>query len=511
VAAWFAPAAFGADSVYWADGGSSSIRVGNLDGSGSASDLFTGETHPEGVVIDPAAGKIYWADSTNAGAIRVANLDGTGSPSNLFAGEGYPGGVAIDPAKGKIYWTDNGSTVRVGNLDGSGSAATLFSGETSPYGVAIDPAAGKIYWGQYASPGAIRVGNLDGSGSAASLFPLQGCPLAVALDPATGKMYWGLRCSGAVRVGNLDGSGSYSTLFGSESGAAGVAIDPTAGKIYWTDDTSSGAIRVGNLDGSGSASDLFPGEVYPNFLALLRAPVGTGVPAITGGSSAGSTLSCTQGSWASDLLGAFLYRAPQTYAYQWTYNGVDIVGATSSTYVAPSGGSYACRVTASNQAGSTAQVGAAFTVTGAGTPPPTMTTATLKLSNMGQSHRRWREGSGLPHIASARPPVGTTFAFALNESARVQFVFKQWLPGRRVNGRCVAPTAKNGNKPKCSRLVTRGTLSFSVGAGSHKLRFQGRLAKHMTLPPGRYTLAITATNATGQRGTAELTFTIVAG
>jgi hypothetical protein len=90
-------------------------------------------------------------------------------------------------------------------------------------------------------------------------------------------------------------------------------------------------------------------------------------------------------------------------------------------------------------------------------------------------------------------------------------VFKQWLPGRRVGGRCVALTAKNRSRPKCTRLVTRGSLSFSVSAGAHRLRFQGRLSKHKRLPVGRYTVAITATNSAGQRATAKLTFTIVNG
>jgi hypothetical protein len=57
--------------------------------------------------------------------------------------------------------------------------------------------------------------------------------------------------------------------------------------------------------------------------------------------------------------------------------------------------------------------------------------------------------------------------------------------------------------------MTRGALSFSVGAGAHKLRFQGRISKHKRLLLGRYTLIITATNAAGQHATARLTFTIV--
>jgi hypothetical protein len=110
------------------------------------------------------------------------------------------------------------------------------------------------------------------------------------------------------------------------------------------------------------------------------------------------------------------------------------------------------------------------------------------LSHVSQSHRRWREGSALPHVASARPPVGTKFRFTVNQSVKVRFAFTQRRHGHRV---------------------TRGTLRFSVGPGGHKMRFAGRLSKHKKLKPGRYTLVITATNAAGQAATAKLKFRII--
>ena len=187
-AAWLASAASASDAIYWTSyTNSGGVRVGDLGGSG-ARDLFTGESSPEGVAIDAAAGTIYWADTTS-GAIRVANLDGTGA-RDLYTGESQPSGVAIDPTAGLIYWADavSGSgAIRVGNLDGSG-ARTLFAGESYPVGVTIDPAAGKIYWGSY-DTFKIRVGNLDGTG-ARDLFTGENYPTQLAIDPAAGKLYW---------------------------------------------------------------------------------------------------------------------------------------------------------------------------------------------------------------------------------------------------------------------------------------------------------------------------------
>ena len=95
-----------------------------------------------------------------------------------------------------------------------------------------------------------------------------------------------------------------------------------------------------------------------------------------------------------------------------------------------------------------------------------------------QSHRRWRLGSKPARVAAAaKPPVGTTFRFTLNEAATVRFTFAQLLSGRKVNGKCVAQTVANRSHKACTRTVLRGSVSFSAGAGPHQLFFQGRLTR----------------------------------
>jgi DNA-binding beta-propeller fold protein YncE len=319
------------------------------------------------VAIDPAAGKIYWANFYSNG-IRVANLDGTGSASTLFdGGETRLCGVAIDPAAGKIYWANfNSNGIRVANLDGSGSASTLFGelGGSGPSGVSIDSAAGKIYWTNQ-NTDEVRVANLDGSGGVSTLFGPADAgdnPIGVAIDPAGGKIYWAALVSGQVRMGNLDGTGA-ATLFGGENGPGAVAIDPGAGKIYWAN-FRSGSIRVGNLDRSGTPATLFDFENTPLFPALLRAPeAGSQSPAISGGANLGDALSCSTGSWKPDLLGAFLFRAPRSFAYQWQLDGNDTPGATASSFTFTEAGDYTCRVTAFNHAGSASKTSDVFKVT----------------------------------------------------------------------------------------------------------------------------------------------------
>ena len=366
MAGWLASAAVASDAIYWTSYTSpGAVLLGDLGGSG-ARNLVTGESSPDGVAIDSAAGKMYWANTTS-GAIRVANLDGTGA-RDLYTGETQPSGVAIDPTAGLIYWADAVSrtgTIRVGNLNGSG-ARTLFAGESYPVGVTIDPAAGKIYWGSY-DTFMIRAGNLNGTG-ATTLFTGENYPTQLAVDPAAGKLYWTNEFNGNVRVGNINGTGATS-LYTGEGDVGGVAIDPAAGKIFWTN-WNLGTVRVGSLNGATPAQSLYTGQTNPWMVALLRAPLGTGAPQVSGGGAVGQTLTCNPASWAPDLLSAFLYRAPQSLAYQWTVNGTPIAGATTSSVIASTAGQYRCEVIATNAAGSTTQTSAPTTVSAGKVPPP---------------------------------------------------------------------------------------------------------------------------------------------
>jgi CSLREA domain-containing protein len=133
------------------------------------------------------------------------------------------------------------------------------------------------------------------------------------------------------------------------------------------------------------------------------------------------------------------------------------------------------------------------------------------VGNAIESHRRWREGSRLATFSRTRPlPVGTTFSFMLNEQARVSFTFRQSLPGRRVNGKCLAQNERNSRKHACKHAVTAGGLSFTGHPGVNKVAFQGRLSTSSKLKPGYYTLTITAVGASRQGSRPQtLSFTIV--
>jgi hypothetical protein len=134
------------------------------------------------------------------------------------------------------------------------------------------------------------------------------------------------------------------------------------------------------------------------------------------------------------------------------------------------------------------------------------------ITGVGQSAKRWREGNKLAQTSrkSKRPPIGTTFRFALNEPAQMRLSFTRRSAGRRVGGKCVAPTKRNRGKRRCGRALHAGALTFQGHQGAGRLRFQGRLSRTRRLKPGRYRLVITATNSDGLHSAAKrLSFTIV--
>lgn len=88
-----------------------------------------------------------------------------------------------------------------------------------------------------------------------------------------------------------------------------------------------------------------------------EAPENVAAPVVSGSTDTGSQLSCSPGTWTGT--------APITYAYQWRANGVNISGATASTYTTTqtAGTVITCEVTATNSVGSDNEVSNGITLT----------------------------------------------------------------------------------------------------------------------------------------------------
>lgn len=396
-----ASAAHAADRIYWANLFGNTISYANLDGSGGGDLPIDPATldGPMGLAIDSAARKIYWSNyGFNVGGsgttISVANLNGSKAhvlpiTGGLVMG---PHGVAIDSAAGKIYWAnhDNGtgnSWIGYANLAGS-NGGILNPGSADmegPRGLAIDPAAGKIYWANWLG-NTISFANLNGSGGGnlnAGGATINN-PEGVALDGAGGRLYYG-NFSSADRIAyiNLDGSGSadLDTSPVTPHRPHGVAIDPAAGRIYWPN-FDANTISFANLGGGGGGDLPTSGAtpIGPDLPVLLEAPVGARPPAISRAPGRGSTFKCTHDTWAPDLFASLLYRAPQSFSYQWSENGHVVAGATSRSIPARSVGNYRCQVTAKNTAGAHSQTSARYALFRVGKPKLNKNQGTARLA-----------------------------------------------------------------------------------------------------------------------------------
>ena len=148
-------------------------------------------------------------------------------------------------------------------------------------------------------------------------------------------------------------------------------------------------------------------------------------------------------------------------------------------------------------------------------PPSTATTAGASsttsgtddsvapaITRLGLSPTAFRAAPSGPALAAL---AGARLSLALSEAATVTFRVVQPTPGRQVAGQCRRPTARNADRPRCSRWTPlRGRTVRSLPAGRTALRYRGRLAGR-TLRPGRYRLLArardSADNLSRQRST----------
>jgi DNA-binding beta-propeller fold protein YncE len=148
------------------DGGTTTgeVRRANLDGSNPETILsvVSGD-----IDVDPFAEKLYFVTALG---IQRSDLDGSNVETVVGPGDVTPlspSGIAVDPAKGKLYWADSGDAapriLRV-NVDGS-NVETLVtdsdvSGPFRPLRIALDLGTGQMYW---TDDHAIRRANTDGT------------------------------------------------------------------------------------------------------------------------------------------------------------------------------------------------------------------------------------------------------------------------------------------------------------------------------------------------------------
>src|SRR6516162_9653831 len=150
--------------LFFLDLSAGRVFSSNPDGSDLKVIVSEGRKLPDGIVVDVAAGHIYWTNmgnpSANDGAIDRADLDGRNITNIVPPGGTFtPKQLQVDRKNRKLYWSDReGMRVMRSNLDGSNieTLVDTSNGDARPgtdqkkwcVGIAVDPDRGKFYWTQ---------------------------------------------------------------------------------------------------------------------------------------------------------------------------------------------------------------------------------------------------------------------------------------------------------------------------------------------------------------------------
>ena len=258
-------------------------RVLSMDPNGSNRKIIaTGCVHPDGVIVDAAAGHVYWTNmgvpSLNDGSIERADLDGSNRKIIVAPGGTFtPKQLHLDRANGKLYWSDReGMRVMRSNLDGSQIETLVQTGEGEAdrrdqarwcVGIAVDPARKQIYWtqkgGDNAEVGRILRAGIDIPADETAInrsdievfFNDLPEPIDLEIDFERRVLYWTDRgnppSGNTVNRASIDakpGQNAPQIVVSDLMEGIGIALDVPGNRMFVTD--LAGSLYVAKLDGT---------------------------------------------------------------------------------------------------------------------------------------------------------------------------------------------------------------------------------------------------------------------
>jgi DNA-binding beta-propeller fold protein YncE len=277
--------------LFFLSASSGQVFSANPDGSDLKVIVSEGRRLPDGIVVDTAAGHLYWTNmgnpSANDGSIERANLDGSNLTHIVPPGGTFtPKQLQLDEKNRKLYWCDReGMRVMRANLDGSNieTLVDTSEGDARPgkeirkwcVGIVLDVDAGKLYWTQKGSDNAgdgriFRVNLEIPKGQTPAnrkdielLYENLPEPIDLELDLANRLIYWTDR--GDPPRGNTvnrapmdpaqgNGKREPEIVFDHLMEGIGIALDLKRSRMFLTD--LGGSIYSANLDGSNKKTVL---------------------------------------------------------------------------------------------------------------------------------------------------------------------------------------------------------------------------------------------------------------
>jgi IPT/TIG domain len=324
------------------------------------------------------------------------------------------------------------------------------------------------------------------------------------LEPAPGGAWRGEGTSATAT--KLEGADNVTELPVEAGDVIGVDVLRNNTEVDYDSVASASYLDLGEppiAEGSTRTPLTESGEVQLNAQVELN-PVITALSPASGSTAGGNTVTIT-GKYLDSVVNVLFGSTPAVHF------SVDLAGEhIIATAPASSAGTVDVHASTLHTTSDPVAADRYTFIAPAPTPSAPMSpggSGALVVSGFRESVSSWRRGRSLPHIASA--PVGTSFAFSLNEPASLGLTFTRVVPGRRVGGKCVAPSRQNGGKARCKREVNAGAIAVSGHAGLNSVRFQGRLSSTKKLALGSYRARLTRRGSHGvETLTRALSFSI---
>lgn len=257
--------------LYWADGTSNSIWMGDPAKDGAFQIISTDDTILA-IRVDEQNSLVYWLED-NPKRIRMAGLDGSGSQD--LTTDIDTESFRIDTFNSKLYWGEKeAGKIRMMDLS-NGQIVDIVTGAGQIHELELDILNSIVYWSDKGkeneiNPGIYRSG-IDGG--IPEMIIDTPYPSTFAVDSELGKLYW-FGGDRNILMSNLDGSEIDTILSGQRVEIQDLFIDPLENHLLWIED-ELGARRVMRVN---LGSHLKPEEVLAGFgepnSALVNAETG---------------------------------------------------------------------------------------------------------------------------------------------------------------------------------------------------------------------------------------------
>ncbi|KAJ8299613.1 hypothetical protein KUTeg_023673 [Tegillarca granosa] len=312
------------NKLFWTDSGTSLIEVTELDGSSRKVLIWHKLQKPRAIVAHPGEGSIFWTDWGNVPKIERSCMDGTQrmvlANTSLF----WPNGLTLDYAADKLYWADaKHHVIECSNLDGTMRRTVINQGLPHPFALTLFE--DELYWTDwhtksinkankftgndletvhnrlhypmdihtfhpqrqpstinnflvFSTRSELRRINMDTPDKTDVVIPLSNVvigsrldfPAGIAVDWIGRMLYWTDAELDVIEVSNLNGSLRSILIWENLDQPRDIIVDPISGYMYWTDWGKNAKIERAGMDGSNRQVIISTNLTWPNGLALDR-------------------------------------------------------------------------------------------------------------------------------------------------------------------------------------------------------------------------------------------------